>query len=55
MQELVRAINGTLQTRIPRLSIEENEVEMREREINLIGKFILESTDLFNRLFGKIF
>ena len=27
MQELIRAINGTLQTRVPRLSIEDNEVD----------------------------
>jgi hypothetical protein len=26
MQELIRAINGTLQTRVPRVSNEENEV-----------------------------
>ena len=28
MQELIRAINGTLQTRIPRLSIDINEVKI---------------------------
>ncbi len=27
MQELIRAINGTLQTRVPRLSIDDNEVK----------------------------
>jgi hypothetical protein len=27
MQELIRAINGTLQTRVPRLSIDDYEVK----------------------------
>jgi hypothetical protein len=36
MQELIRAINGTLQTRVPRLSIEDNEVEIRRRKIDFI-------------------
>lgn len=34
MQEIVRAINGTLQTRVPRLSTEDDEVKEIYLDIN---------------------
>jgi hypothetical protein len=57
MRELIRAINGTLQTRVPRLSIDDNEVvkntdECKKKEIL---ELFLESIGLCFGLCRKFF
>jgi len=54
MQEVIRAINGTLQTRIPRLSIDDMEVT-KEKLLKDIEKSFLGSTEFCFGLFKTIF